>query len=65
MGTWWIVVLPGEEISLSEMYGPFRSEDAAQAVADKWNRDASADDQALVMPIRPARDIVAAIHAPA
>ncbi|WP_157253156.1 hypothetical protein [Nonomuraea typhae] len=57
MGNWWIVMLPGEDASLSEMYGPFRSEDTAQAVADKWNRDASPGDQAQIMPILPAREI--------
>lgn len=54
---WWIVILPGEDASMSEPYGPFRSEDAARDVAHKWNRNASPDDQAIVMPIRPAREI--------
>jgi hypothetical protein len=57
MGTWWIVMLPGEDASTSEMFGPFRSEDAARAVAEKWNRTACADDQARVMPVLPAREI--------
>lgn len=56
MGTW-TVMLPGEEASMSELYGMFRSEAAAQAVADKWNRHASTDDRAQVIPILPAREI--------
>lgn len=62
MSTWWIVMLPGEDASTSEMYGPFRSEDAAQAAADNWNRDAGPDDQAQVMPILPAREIPSMIR---
>lgn len=60
---WWIVILPGEDASMSTPYGPFRSEDAAQAVADKWNRDHVCDDfecwkyHPEVMPIRAACEL--------
>lgn len=54
---WWIVMLPGEDASLSEFYGPFRSEGAAQQVADRWNRDHNTD-EAEVKPISPPREIV-------
>ena len=63
MGNWWIVLLPGEDASDSEPFGPFRSRDAAQAIADKWNRDHVCDDSECwkyhpeVMSIRPAREI--------
>jgi hypothetical protein len=60
MSAWWIVILPGEDASTSEPYGPFRSENAAQAVADKWNRAARPDDQAIVMPVIPPSELASA-----
>lgn len=55
MSGWWIVMLPGEDASASECYGPFRSEAKAQAAADQWNTTAPPHGQATVMPILPPR----------
>ncbi len=50
--SWWIVLLPGEYAETSEVFGPFRSERAAETVADRWN-DAhpQPEDRATVLPV--------------
>lgn len=60
MGNWWIVMLPGEDADMSDFYGPFRSEVAAQEAADKWNRNNNNSDEAQVKPIAPARGLASA-----
>jgi hypothetical protein len=47
-GTWWAVLLPGED---EHVYGPFRSVAAAQKCRDEWN-SAHPDDLAYVIPLR-------------
>ena len=51
-GAWWVVVLPGEYIETSDLFGLFRSEVGAQAIADMWNRTHDETDQAFVLPIQ-------------
>lgn len=53
---WWVVMLPGEYAETSDLYGPFRSEVAAQRVADRWNAAHPAE-TASVLPIQPADDM--------
>ncbi|ALG06815.1 hypothetical protein [Kibdelosporangium phytohabitans] len=51
--SWYIVLLPAEAASDTEIYGPFRSKDVAQSHADRWNeRHGDPQDQAVVLPVR-------------
>ena len=50
---WWIVLLAGEYAETSSIYGPFRSEQAAEGVAERWNAEHPSD-PATVMPVEPA-----------
>lgn len=52
---WYVVMLPGESVDLSEMYGPFRSEAQADEVCARWNADNISSDEATVMPIYSAK----------
>jgi hypothetical protein len=47
---WWSVVVEGETPAA---YGPYRSEEAAYKVADRWNNrpHGDADDWAYVVPM--------------
>lgn len=48
--TWWSVVLDCER---PESYGPYRSEEAARAVADTWNNSGNREDEyAYVTPMK-------------
>lgn len=51
---WFVVMLPGEYAETSDMFGPFRSLEAAEKVRDDWNADPRhAEDQSRVMPVKP------------
>ncbi len=55
---WYVVMLPGETPDLSELFGPFRSEEQAEEACDRWNRDnATNGETASVLPIYPAVDL--------
>lgn len=49
---WFVVVLPGESVDLSELYGPFRNEAQADKMCAAWNTvNATSGNSATVLPI--------------
>ena len=56
---WYVVMLPGESVEDSELYGPFREEARADEVCERWNsRHATNGDRASVLPILSAAELI-------
>lgn len=48
----WVVMLPGEYPETSDLFGPFRSEDKAEFVAELWNNE-HPEEKAVAIRLQP------------
>lgn len=61
MTSWWVVLVEAEYTELSDLFGPWKSKEAADAMAARWNSRPNRDGAAVVMPVQPPSEMAAEI----